>query len=161
MLEFSLDNELHFPVDRMWELLLDPEFNRGIYLQGLGFDEFDVVSQVEKSGETTRVLRVVPRVNLPKPIVKLLGESFAYEEHVTYRAAEGFWRWDLNIPAAGDRVKIGGNIELRPKGQNCIRHTTFEIEAKVFGIGGLIEKSAKKEVMGSYDKSAAWINAQA
>ena len=63
------------------------------------------------------------------------------------------------MPTFGNRVTIGGLMTMRPRDDgSCFRHTTVHVEAKVFGIGALIEKTTRKEVQANYERAAAYLN---
>ena len=159
MQKFALDNELAFSVDHAWKLLLDPKFQRRMYMEGLGFESIEVDAMQESGGVLKRSLKAVPKVQLPGPVRKILGERFAYTEEQSYDAAKGLWLWNLVIPSAGKRLHIGGDITISARGENaCVRRTSFVIEAKIFGVGGLIEKTTKKETLENYEKSAVFMN---
>lgn len=158
--KFSLDNKLKFSKEHAWDLLADPEFQRRMYLEGLGFESIEVPAFAERNGMLERVLKAVPKVDLPGPVRKVLGERFGYEEHQHFDRAKDLWTWRLVIPTVGDRLRISGDIRIRADGDGaCVRTTNFEIEAKIFGVGGLLEKTTKKETLQNYEKSAAFLNA--
>lgn len=163
MQKFSLANDLKPGVDKMWELLLDPEFQRRIHVEGLGFQEFSLESQEERGCVMHRVVKVSPRVDMPGPIQKLLGDSMSYKEFVSFDRDTKQWLWRLEMPGAGRTIHVGGEIEISPGrgGQGCIRRTHFTVECKIFGVGSLIEKTIKKETLANYERSAVFINANA
>jgi hypothetical protein len=161
VLKFSLDNDLEPDVDAMWELLLDANYQRRIHMEGLRFQDFTVVSEEERGEVMHRVTRVVPRVDMPGPIKKLLGESMSYQEFVSFDRGAKKWLWHLEMPGPGRKIKVGGRIEILPgrSGKGCLRRTHFEVEVKILGIGGLIEKTIKKETLENYERAAVFINA--
>ena len=139
-------------VETVWKAYLDPAYVRALYLDTLGYRALDVLEVTEQS----RKLRVVPKLSLPGPIQKLLGDSFAYEDHGTLDRARNVWTWQMVQPsqlAPGAKPKPGivttrGTVRVEAVGEReCRRTDELVIEAKVFGVGGLIESSAEKAAL--------------
>jgi hypothetical protein len=154
----TLTNSFVLPcrVETVWKAYLDPAYARALYLDTLKYRGLDVLEVTE----TTRKLRVVPRLALPGPIQKLVGDSFAYEDHGSLDRARNVWTWQMVQPAQlapGAKPKPGivttrGTVRLEPIGDaECRRTDELVIEANVFGIGGLIESSAEKEARAGWD----------
>lgn len=143
-------------VDRFWSVYLDPAYIKALYLDELKYKGLEVLEVTA----TSRKLRVVPKLNMPGPIESLIGDSFAYEDHGTLNAARTEWTWRMVQPAQldprakpkKDVVTTRGVVRLAALGENeCRRSDELTIEAKIFGLGGLIESSAEKEAR------AAWV----
>jgi hypothetical protein len=134
--------------DRFWSVFLDEAFLRALYLEALQFKGFRVLELTE----TTRKLAVVPKMNLPGPIAKLIGDSFAYEDHGTLDRAKNEWTWrmvqptDVGAKARKEIMTSRGSVRLELLSPSEVRRTDeFIVEAKLFGLGGLIESTAEKE----------------
>ena len=134
-----------------WASFFDESYLRALYLDELGSREFEVL----EVSELSRKLRIVPKMKLPAPVAKLIGESFAYEEHGTLDRASGEWTWRMLQPAnldakskpRKDAVTMHGTARIEPSGDaHCRRTDTFSVEAKIFGLGGLIESTVEKEL---------------
>lgn len=137
-------------VETVWKAYLDPAYVRALYLETLQYRGLDVLEMTERG----RKMRVVPKLNLPGPIQKLVGDSFAYEDHGTLDRERNVWTWQMVQPAQlapGAKAKPGivstrGVVRLEAVGEReCRRTDELTIEAHAFGIGGLIESSAEKE----------------
>jgi len=145
--------------DAVWKLFLDEAYMRDFYMGELAFKGFEVIEM----GEASRKLRLVPKMSLPGPIEKLVGDSFAYEDHATLDRAKNVWTWRMMAPAKitgprRDLLSTGGTIRLEARGENeCRRTDDVTIEGKVFGLGGLIEASAEKELRNAWTKEFAFI----
>jgi hypothetical protein len=142
----------------VWALFLDAEFLRALYLGELHFNELTVLEM----GESARRLRVVPRVALPAALEKLVGDSFAYEDHATLDRARGLWTWKMVQPADAKAKKAlvtsSGTIRIQPDGESACRRTdTVTVEAHVFGLGGVIESTVEKEIRGSWTKEIPFL----
>jgi hypothetical protein len=100
--------------------------------------------------------------------------SFAYEEHGTLDRASGEWTWRMVQPAnldpkskpRKDAVTMHGatRIEVSSDG-HCRRTDTFSIEARIFGLGSLIESTIERELQRARAKEYAfltrWLERQA
>lgn len=137
--------------DILWGAFLNESYLRALYLDELESRAFDVL----EIGEASRKLRIVPKMKLPAPVAKLIGESFAYEEHGTLDRATNEWTWRMVQPAnldskskpRKDAVTMHGTVRIDPSGEGHSRRTDrFTVEAKLFGLGGLIESSIEKEL---------------
>ena len=82
--------------DTFWAAFVDESYLRALYLEELEYRAFAVI----ESGETSRKLRIVPKISLPAPVARLIGESFAYEEHGTLDRARSEWTWRRVQPAS-------------------------------------------------------------
>jgi uncharacterized protein DUF2505 len=138
--------------ETFWKVFFDEAYSRALFLDELQFKEFTVLEKTE----TSRKIRVVPKVNLPGPLQKLVGESFGYEEHGTLDRAAGVWTWRM-VPKK-EIVATRGTTRIEPAGDNqCRRSDEVIIEGKIFGLGGVIESTAEKEVRASWAKEMAFL----
>jgi hypothetical protein len=148
--------------EAFWRVYLDPEYARALYLGELGYKRLDVLEATDAS----RRLRVVPKLNVPRPIEALLGDSFAYEDHGTLDRATNVWTWrmvqpDVLAPGARPRknvVTTSGTLRVEADGAGrCRRTDDLTIEAHVFGLGALIESSAAREAHAAWAKEFAFL----
>jgi hypothetical protein len=138
--------------ETFWKLFFDESYNRALYLEELQYKEYSVLEQ----SETSRKLRIVPKVSLPAPLQKLVGDSFAYEEHGTLERERNQWSWRM-VPRK-EIVATRGTVRIEPiSDTQCRRHDEVIIEGKIFGLGGLIESTAEKEVRASSAKEVAFL----
>ena len=148
--------------DSFWAAFLDESYLRALYLDELESRGFAIL----EIGDTTRKLRIVPKMKLPAPVAKLIGESFAYEEHGTLDRATNEWTWQMVQPAnldpkskaRKDAVSMHGTVHIAASGNgHCRRTDNFTVEAKIFGLGGLIESSIEKELQSARAKEYAFL----
>lgn len=148
--------------DSLWASFFDESYLRALYLDELEYRSFAVL----EIGDTSRKLRIVPKMNLPAPVAKLIGESFAYEEHGTLDRPKNQWTWRMVQPAnldprtkpRKDAVTMHGTIRVEASGEaRCRRTDSFSVEAKIFGLGGLIESSIEKELQSARAKEYAFL----
>jgi len=140
-------------IETFWKVFFDEHYTRALFLDELQFKDFSVLELTE----TSRKIRVVPKVNLPGVLQKLVGDSFAYEEHGTLDRARNEWTWRM-VPRK-EIVATRGKVRIEPAGEGqCRRNDEVVIEGKIFGVGGLIESTAEKEVRASWAKELAFLN---
>ena len=141
-----------------WDVYLDPETIKAVYLGELQYKALEVL----ETTATSRKLRVTPKLNLPGPIASLIGDAFVYEDHGTLDREKNLWTWRMVPPSNGpkrrDIVTTSGTLRIEAVGDaQCRRTDTLNIEAHVFGLGGVIESSAEKEARTAWDKEFAFL----
>lgn len=155
--------ELSCPPEAFWRVYLDPEYIRALYLGALGYKACEVLEVTDHS----RKLRVVPKMSLPGPVEALLGDGFAYEDHGTLDRARNEWTWRMVQPAVLDPrakprknvVTTRGIVRVAPTGEGRSRRTDeLVIEARLFGVGGMIEALAEKETRAAWAKERALLD---
>lgn len=148
--------------DVFWRVYLDPEYLRALYVGELAHKRFDVVEITP----TSRKLRIVPRISLPGPVQALIGESFVYEDHGTLDRARNEWTWrmvqpehlDPRVKPRKDVVTTRGAVRVEPVSEGkCRRTDEVAIEAKIFGLGGVIESAVEKELRAAWTKEFAFL----
>ncbi len=141
-------------VETFWKVFLSEDYNKKFYFDELGFREMEVVSQTD----TTRRLRAVPKLNMPKPVMKILGDSFGYEEEGRLDRDKNEWHWKMIPNTMRDKLKTEGVVRVEAAGDGkCRRTDEATLEAKVFGVGKLIESSTEKEIRDAWDKETAFL----
>lgn len=159
MLNFTLEHELDCSADRFWELFLDPDFTHDMIVEGLDFASCEVGKLEEKGATMIRPMRVVPKLDLPAAVAKVLGPKLGYTEAGVYHPKEQRWRYDLTLSVLSDRIKIGGDVTTRALGEHkCVRVSTHQVEIKIFGVGSLAERAARSNMEDGWGKSAVWTN---
>jgi len=162
MKRLTHSSELPCTPEVFWRVFLDREYIRSLYFDGLGFKSFEVLA----SDDASRRLRIVPKLNLPAVLERLIGDAFAYEEHGALDRARDEWTWRMVVPEKGlDVVSTSGSVRVEAVGDGaCRRLDELSIEGKVFGLRGLIESSAEKEARAAWTKEepfmTAWIKSR-
>lgn len=162
--------ELPCTPDACWSSFLDESYLRALYLDELEYRAFDVV----ELSATSRKLRIAPNMKLPAPVAKLIGDAFVYEEHGTLDRAKNEWTWRMAQPVnldskrkpRRDAVIMHGTARIEASGAgHCRRTDTSSVEAKIFGLGSLIESTIDKELQRArakeYSFFARWLHSKA
>lgn len=159
MAKFTVTHEIHCDADTFWKTFFDKTFNERLYREALGFPEFQVADQKETDTQITRRVTGQPKMNMPGPVMKLLGSNFRYNEEGTFDKATGIWRWRMLPSVMADKLRQEGSIRLEPAGPGKVRRIAdLFMEAKIFGVGGMIESSAEKQLREGFDQSAVFMN---
>lgn len=159
MTKFTITHEINCDVDTFWKVFLDKDFNDRLYLQTLGFPEFKIVEQRETDTQLVRKVVGQPKMNLPGPIAKLLGANFSYTEDATLDKSTKVWRWKLTPSVLADKLRQEGTMRIEPRGPGKVaRIAELSLEAKVFGLGGLLESTTEKQLREGWDQSAIFMN---
>lgn len=157
--KFTVTHEINCDVDTFWKVFFDQEFNSDLYLKELGFPEYTTLAQNETETEISRKVHGQPKMDLPGPVAKLLGSGFSYTEEGAYDKASKLWRWKLTPSTLAEKMRQVGSVRVEPIGDSKVRRiAALEIECKIFGIGGLIESTAEKQLRDGWDKSAVFMN---
>jgi len=157
--KFTVTHEINCNAETFWKLFFDKSFNETMYRNELGFPRFDILDQQETDAKLTRKVAGQPKMDVPAPVAKLLGSNFAYVEEGTLDKSTKIWRWKLIPSTLADKMRTEGVVRLEPIGDSKVRRIAeIEIEVKVFGVGGLMESSAEKQLRQGWDQSAIFMN---
>jgi hypothetical protein len=155
MKKVSVITTMDCDADGFWKLFFDREFNQKLYKEGLGFKSYDILDMTE----TSRRTKGVPAMKLPGPVAKLLGDSFGYEENGTLDKASGIYRWKMTPNTMVDKLFTSGSVKIESAGEGKVKRTSeASIEAKMFGVGGLLEGTAESEMRASWEKETAFMS---
>lgn len=159
MARFTMTHEFDCTPDVFWkDLNFNKEMNEAMY-KHLGFPEYQLLEQRETDGEIFRRTVATPKMDVPGPLQKLLGSNFKYTEETRYDKKTGRATFKGIPSTLADKMITEGVIRLEPIGANrCRRVIDVTVEAKIFGVGGLMESTAEKNIRQSYDTSARFMN---
>lgn len=158
MLEFTLTHGFDCSTERFWALFFDPDWTRQMILEGLDFATCDIDPVVEANGKKSRSMRVTPKLDLPAAVAKLLGPKLGYTEHGRLDLATQEWSYEIVMSVMSERIRLGGRVTVEPDGPSkCRRRSVLWCEVKIFGIGGLVEKAAEKNMREGWETAAAWM----
>jgi len=159
MAKFTVRHEINCDEETFWKVFFDKEFNEKLYKGRLGFPEFRVVEQRDSETDTFRKVVGTPKMNVPGPVAKVLGSNFSYTEDGRLDKKSKVWSWKMIPGNMADKLRNEGTMRIEVVGDKKVRRIAeLVIEAKVFGIGGLIESSAEKQLREGWDESAVFMN---
>jgi len=105
----------------------------------------------------SRIVKVGPDREIPKPVQKVLGvERIEYEEHVDYRFGTFKGRWQTIPGVLPNKVKSEGSFSFTETAGGVRRLVEGDIEVRILGVGSVIEKFIVSDVEKSYADAAAF-----
>lgn len=159
MLELTLHHDIHCSADRFWELFFDPAFVREMIVDGLGFASCDVGPIVDTESLRSRDTRVIPKIDVPAAVAKLLGPKLGYTEKGRLDTRTHAWKYEIVLSVLSERIKMGGTMTVEPAGEAlCKRHSDLWVDVRILGLGGLVERAAESNMRSGWNRSAVWMN---
>ena len=154
--KFQIRHVIHVPADRFYEeVFLNEDFNRRMYNEELGFG-YELLEWNEATGR--RRSRIEPKVEVPAVIRKVLGDSVSFVEEGTYEKSTHRYDFRVVPNTLAEKIKITGDMVLQAQGEHCLRLVNFDIQAKIFGVGKVLESFIQKSTCDRYDQTAEFTN---
>lgn len=141
-------------------IFLDDEYNQKLFVGELHFESWRVLRSEPRGSEIHRVIEAVPRLGeLPGAVKKLLGNGVGYEERGVLDLEARRYRLEVTPRSLANKLTILGELFTTPIDEHsCRRIYVARAEARVFGIGGLVEDLLLDSIAKSYDKAARFTN---
>lgn len=115
------------------------------------------VVKLERDDEKLeRVLRIGPDRELPSAVKKVLkADRLEYEERLRYRFGSYEAHWETVPSVMASKVDARGRILFREApGGGVLRIAEGEIQVKLLGLGGMVEKLVVADVEKSFKDAA-------
>jgi Protein of unknown function (DUF2505) len=144
-----------------WDkIFLDEEYNRKLFLEQLHFSVWRVLRSEERGSELHRTIEATPRLgDLPAVLKKLLSDGLGYEEHGILDRPNQRYRLEVKPRSLASKLTIQGDLSTQPlSDHSCRRIYVARAEARVLGVGGMIEQRLLDDIEKSYNKSAVFTN---
>jgi hypothetical protein len=159
MKKFTLRHEINCSAEQFWTVFFDKDFNNDLFLKALQFPAYEILEQTETDGVVRRVVRGRPKMNLPKPVMKLLGDSFGYTEEGSFEPKGKVWSFKMTPSTLAGKLRNEGTTRVEAiDDTKCRRVAELICEAKVFGLGGLLENTSEAEMTKGWNYSAKYMN---
>ncbi|MFO0653038.1 MAG: DUF2505 family protein [Polyangiales bacterium] len=159
MRRFTLTHEFNCSVETFWKLNFDREMNEAMFRQGLGFPDYQVQELKDTDTEIFRRTVATPKMDLPGVVQKALGSSFRYTEETRFNKTTKVCHFKGIPSTMADKLTTEGSFRVEALGANrCKRTIEFQVDAKIFAVGGVFEETAEKNMRQSYDVSARFMN---
>jgi hypothetical protein len=143
------------------QIFLDEEYNRRLFLDELHYSVWRLLRSEQRGNELHRVIEASPPLprDLPKVLEKLLSDGLGYEEHGVLDQAKQCYRVDAKPKSLANKLTIQGELSTEPISErSCRRIYVARADARVLGVGGMIEQRLLDEIEKSYDRSAVFTN---
>lgn len=159
MTTFVMRHDLDCSPDRHWEVFLDNVLNKDLYLKHLGFPHWEVLEVKETDKEIIRRVKATPKLDAPAAVVKILGDGFGYTEEGRFDREKKVFKFVITPSTLQGKLRNEGTVRCEPRGEGkCTRVVEIIAEAKVFGVGGMLESMTEKNLRDGWGKSATYIN---
>jgi hypothetical protein len=159
MRTFTVLQDIATDPDTHWRLFLDPEFDRTQYLTGFGFPSYEVLDHRDGPDEVIHRIRVTPKLDVPAAVAKVLGPRFAYTEDGKFDKKLKVWRSRMVPNILADRLRAEAVVRVEPAGEGRSRRICeLSVDARVFGVGGLLESALEKNLRKGWEDGAAFMN---
>jgi len=147
--------------DTFWnQIFFDQEYNRRLFKEALEFPVYEQTEFKETDSEVRRSIKVVPKLGpMPGPLKAVIGEGIGYVENGVLDKKTRRYTIDITPNKLADKVTIKGKMFTEPKGDGkCNRVFECTVTAKIFGVGGMLEKRVLSDMQESYAKGAKFTN---
>jgi len=158
-MRFSKEHRVEISASRFIELTFDPAFMKRLNLEAMKVQSYETLDRHVDGPVWTMKNRIAPQDNMPGFIKKLVGGGFNYEESVTHNKGSDTVSAVMIPSVMRDKLRMTYTLRVIPVGDNaCRRIMDWEIEVKIFGLGGQIEKFAAGEIERSLEHSANFMS---
>jgi hypothetical protein len=155
---FTMTHEIDCSVETFWKIFFDPEYNTTLFKDELRFPKWVILEYKESDTEIFRKIDGQPRMDAPAVVAKALGPSFGYVEDGTFDKKTEIFRFKMKTSVMSDKLTNFGSVRVEKIGdKRCRRVVEITAEAKVFGIGGVIEKVLENSFRTGWQHSAEFI----
>jgi len=148
-------HEIDCTPEAFWPFFWDDDaFNEAMYREGLHYRSCEILERTP----TFRRIRLVPKLDLPRPVLRVIGDQFAYEDHATLDRTEHELRWKMVPNRMADRLHMAGSMTLSPtpNERSSLRYQV-ELDARLPGVGKLLEREMEDEVRRSWEQETSFI----
>ncbi len=141
-----------------WDVFLDNDYNREMFLGHLGFNRWEIVRLDETEETVSRTVEVEPKTGpLPGPIKKVIGEKIGYREEGTLNRSKNRYELKVIPGLLGDKIKVdGAQYTIALDEHRCKRVFEATISVKIFGVGSLIERQIATDMKKGYEAGAQY-----
>ncbi len=158
MMRFVVDHLFkNITLDRFVEVYYSENFNNAIAHE-IGLKQRSLVDmKTLADGKIERRVRIVPEVPIPVAIRAIMPQQeIRYDEVSVYNPQTYSATYTIDS-AVNERVKVTGLVTFRAETNGVRRRIETEIDVRVFGLGGAIEKLVETETGKSYAKIATFM----
>lgn len=162
MPEFRVEHRFNCSEESFWsKVFFDGDYNRRLFLTYLKFTSWRELKTEERDDQVHRVLEAVPPLgDLPGALKAVVGEGAGYEERGVFDRKTKRYKATVVPNRLADKISVKIEISTVADGpEHCKRIAQGSVSAKIFGVGGLLEKKMISDLEKSYEKSATFTNA--
>jgi hypothetical protein len=156
--KFTLRDTFSTNEETYWsKAFFDLDYNQELYVKTLRFASYELLERKDEGGGSfSKRTRMEPPLDGPAVVKKLVGDSLSYVEEGRFDAKTRRWKYNMVPSKMADKVTIKGELWVEPKGDKIERVCTVEVDARIFGVGGIFESFLEKQTRDSYKAVAAF-----
>jgi hypothetical protein len=159
MRTFTMHHEIDGSVETFWKMHFDRALTERL-LRELGFSKWVVVEEQETDTELRRTIEGVPKLEVPAVVARSFGPTFGYLEYGVYDKQARIYRFKMKMNALTEQLRLEGSVRAEPNGEDkCRRIVEITAEARLFGVGGLVEGLLEKGFRDGWATSARHFSA--
>lgn len=161
MAEIRVEHVFKCSEETFWsKVFFDDEYNRRLFQEVLKFPVWRVKKSEERGEEVFRTIEASPPIgDLPGPLKAVVGDNAGYEERGVFDKKARRYRVQVVPNRLSDKISVNVEMWTEPLGDGqCKRFARATATAKIFGVGGILEKKLLSDLERSYEKSAAFTN---
>jgi len=158
---YTIKHTIETDIDTFWnKVFFDPEFNRSMFVDHLGFTTFNILEdRTDPDGTRHRRVECTPKVEMPAAARKIFGDSFGYTEVGHFDPVAKRYHVQVLPKVGADKSKTTTEIWAEARGEKRLeRIVTVDNSIKVFGLGTLLEGFVEQQTRDSYAKAAEFTN---
>lgn len=157
-MKLNIRNRFACSPDELWDLFLEPEFDRRMTAKS---DLDTELLEVRAEGDVEiRRVRVTNRTELPGVVARVVGSKhLTYEQETRLERASGRQSWKVIPPQMADKIIARGVTQVRPQAGGCERAVEGNFEVRIPFVGRQIEKVVVSSVERSFEVAAGVVQA--
>lgn len=162
MPDLRLEHTFNCSEETFWsKVFFEEDYNRRLFLDRLKFSLWRETKREERGNEVHRVIEAAPPVgDLPAALKAVVGEGVKYEERGVFDRAARRYTVEVVPGRLADKIQVRVEMHTQADGpERCKRFVHGTVSAKIFGVGGLLEKKLLSDMEKSYARSAEFTNA--
>ena len=138
------------------DLFFCKAYQTALHMEGLNSAQAVVeLHEEHEDGRVYQRVRIEPRVPMPGPIRKLLGDRVVYVEEGVYDPQDGRYRFKILPSVLANSSEVQGVLWVTPTGANQVERTcTLSVNVKLRGAGKLLEKFIARSYEKNIDQAA-------
>lgn len=161
MAEFRVEHTFNCSEETFWsKIFFDPAYNSSLFSKRLKFSHWQETKREESPDKIVRVIEASPPMgDVPAALKSLVGDGVRYEERGVFERASKRYTVDVVPNRLADKIQVRIQITTQAAGPDrVIRRVNGTVQAKIFGVGGILEKKLIADLEKSYSKSAEFTN---
>jgi hypothetical protein len=161
MAEIRVEHVFKCSEETFWtKVFFDAEYNRRLFQEILKFPVWRVAKSEMRGDEVFQTIVASPPVgDLPGALKAIVGDNAGYEERGVFNKKTHRYRVQVVPNRMSDKIQVDVEMWTEAMGDaQCKRFARATATAKIFGVGGLLEKKLLSDLERSYEKSATFTN---